>query len=132
MEKFKYMLNGLLLLGLITIMFSGCYYDVAEELYPAPAGGSGCDTANVTYSASIAPIMLKNCATSGCHVGATPADGSDLTTYGAISDYISNNRFYSSIIQDGNASNMPKGGTKLSDCDIRIIKKWMDNGALNN
>ena len=29
-------------------------------------------------------------------------------------------------------SRMPKGGGKLTDCEISQLQKWIDNGILNN
>jgi hypothetical protein len=29
-------------------------------------------------------------------------------------------------------SAMPKGGGKLTDCEIRQLQTWIDNGTLNN
>lgn len=42
-----------------------------------------------------------------------------------------NGRLYAAISHTG-PSPMPKGGNKLSDCDIQLIKSWIDNGILNN
>jgi hypothetical protein len=38
----------------------------------------------------------------------------------------------SSIVQDGNASAMPQGQPKLSDCDIGKVKKWVNAGYPEN
>jgi len=60
-------LNYLLVMSIMVLGFTGCYYDNEEELYPqAPE----CDTLNVTYSATIALIMETNC--NDCHGGASP------------------------------------------------------------
>jgi hypothetical protein len=35
-------------------------------------------------------------------------------------------------LQNGTISAMPKGGGKLSDCDINKIRSWLNKGMLNN
>lgn len=39
-------------------LVSGCYYRNEEDLYPE---SSSCDTNNVTYSASVAPVFATYC-----------------------------------------------------------------------
>jgi hypothetical protein len=59
------MKRGLLFLILVVsvLVISGCYYDVAEELYPS--NGTTCDTSSVTYSLTVKPIIDQFCVS--CH-----------------------------------------------------------------
>lgn len=93
---------------------------------------SSCDTTAFTYTAVIKPIMETNCLGSGCHNATDKKAGYDLSTYAGVKNCVDGGLFVSSIIQDGNASNMPKGGNKLGTCDITKIQKWVAAGAPNN
>ena len=59
-KKYFFLLNYLVTASLVVIAFSqqGCLYD-------KPAVVTGCDTAKVTYSGSVKPILVANCVR--CH-----------------------------------------------------------------
>ena len=88
-----------------------------------------CDTTNVTYSGVIQIIMQKNC--TGCHSATNAGGGIKLDSYADVKSTITSGRFYGSIIQSSGFKPMPPG-SKLSDCNIKKIKTWMNKGALNN
>jgi hypothetical protein len=91
---------------------------------------AACDTANVTFAASIKPIIANQC--QGCHSGSSSGGGYDLTTYTGIKTVVNNGRLWGSVNFLTGYSAMPKGGTKLSTCELAKIKKWIDAGAPNN
>ncbi|MBA3663583.1 MAG: cytochrome c [Bacteroidetes bacterium] len=87
-----------------------------------------CDTTGViSYSAQVAPLLNANC--NNCHN--TGGTAPNLSNYNGVLNS-AQNTLYSSVAWDGNASNMPKGLSKMSDCDVAIIKKWVFAGAPNN
>jgi hypothetical protein len=43
-----------------------------------------------------------------------------------------NGKLYGAVNHSPGYSPMPKGGTKLSACNISKIKAWIDGGSLNN
>ena len=113
---------------LLMFLISSCYYDKAELIYTQNVA---CDTSNVKYSTVVAPILNTNC--NGCHGGnAAMGAGIILDNYASTKVYIDNRRLINSILQNGTASNMPKGGGKLDACTIRKINSWINQGALNN
>lgn len=113
---------------LLMFLISSCYYDKAELIYTQNVA---CDTSNVKYSTVVAPILNTNC--NGCHGGnAAMGAGIILDNYASTKVYIDNRRLINSILQNGTASNMPKGGGKLDACTIRKINSWINKGALNN
>ncbi len=59
----------LFLVSIITVIIVSCYYDSEEALYPSLS--SSCDTANVTFSGTVVPILSNNCLT--CHSNSTAA-----------------------------------------------------------
>ena len=116
-------LTGMLLLGM-----SSCFYDKADLIYPQP---TTCDTATVTYSGTVAPILNSNC--NGCHGGAAAAGaGIKLDTYASLSTWITNGRLLNSMLHNGQASPMPKGGSKLDACTLNKVSAWIKKGAANN
>ncbi|HET9058160.1 MAG TPA: cytochrome c [Chitinophagaceae bacterium] len=114
------------LLSTFLFMLSSCYYDVEKELYPP----SLCDTTNLTFSSAIVPIIQKNCVS--CHNTLSPGGNIILDTYGGVSAAASSGKLYGSITYSAGYSPMPPGGTKLSNCDLTKINKWINNGILNN
>ena len=120
--------------GILLSMFSlsACYYDNLEELHVGDTPCTVPDTSS--YSLHIAPIMNSSCGTSNssCHPNRNSTNGDvGLANYMDVKDAI-NKGLMDAILQNGNVSNMPKGGGKLSDCHIETIQKWIDQGALNN
>lgn len=116
----------LLLVAFFGICFSACYYDNAEELYPT----NPCDLTDITYSADIVPIIDQSC--NVCHSQALNLGNVTLEGYDNIKVYVDNGKFLSSILHDGQASPMPKGGDQLPDCEINKIQTWLNAGAPNN
>ncbi len=117
----------------VTTWFSSCYKDNEEELYPAIIT---CDTVSVKgYAAVVAPIIQGACYS--CHgntVAGLSGGGISLEGYANFNTYITGNkaRFLGSIEHTGGYSLMPKGGNKLSDCNILKIKSWINAGQQNN
>jgi len=117
------------LLCVAIMSFTGCYYDVEDELYPD--NNASCDTTAVNF-AVVKPIFDAKCV--GCHGGASPLAGIKLDTYTDAKVYLdaSASRLVSSVKHDGNASNMPQGQPKLDACDISKISAWVSAGYPEN
>lgn len=98
--------------------FVSCYYDNEEVLYPSLM----CDTTNVTYNKTIAPLMNNYC--TGCHSGSTPGGSVSLTNYGEV---VTNEARITASIKQTGPYPMPKGGGKLNDCSIRQWDIWVSN-----
>lgn len=110
-------------------LLSSCYYDKAQEIYPASVA---CDTTDVKYSTHVVPILNQNCALGGCHNTASKAAGVAYDTHAETLITVNNNKLMNTIKHVSGFSQMPKGGSKLSDCDINKIQIWINKGALNN
>jgi len=119
--------SSVLALVATILLLNGCYYDIEEDLYP-PVGN--CDTAGVTYSGTVVPLLQAQCVT--CH-GVDLASGNiKLDTYSSVKTVVDNGKLYGSISFSSGYSAMPKGGNKLNNCSIIKIKAWIDAGAPNN
>ena len=91
---------------------------------------SVCDTSNISYSVNIKNIVAGKC--QGCHSSSAASGGIDLSTYTGVKSKVTDGRLWGAVNHLAGFSPMPKGGTKLSDCELGQIKKWMDAGAPNN
>jgi len=119
---------------LLTVIVTGCYNDKSDKLYPAPTNVT-CDTTTVTYAADVKPIIVANCAVSGgCHDAAGKAtSGFDYTVFSDLQGNALDGTLVRDITWATHANQMPKGtGSKLPDCDINKIIRWVNLGALNN
>ncbi|RLD79793.1 MAG: hypothetical protein DRJ15_08605 [Bacteroidetes bacterium] len=126
------LLISLLVLPLLIVSLSGCYYDNEEYLYPATAN---CVIDNMSYANDVWPVISSSC--TGCHSGVSPAGGIALENYtdvsGAAAIQPGNyGSLYGAISHASGNSPMPKNGNKLSDCTIAKIKAWIDQGMLEN
>lgn len=120
-------MKKLLLFAVVAFALQSCYYDKEDVLYPQNA--NKCDTINVTYAASIAPIMNTYC--NSCHGGSGPSGGVKLDAYANVKTYADNGLLYGTVSHTSGSA-MPKGGSKISDCKIRQIQIWVAAGAPNN
>ena len=113
-------------IAIFLMFFASCYYDNEEALYPTLS--NACDTTNVTYSGTIAPVMSSYCTT--CHGGSVPSGGISLTGYSAIQTVASSGLLMNALTGNG-VPVMPLSGT-LPACKLSQFKIWIRNGMLNN
>ena len=90
----------------------------------------GCDTTNFTYSGAV--LIMNDTYCKGCHNPASLGGGIDLSGYASLKVQASNGKYLGSIQHGTGFFAMPKGGTKLSDCQIRQVEKWIQAGMINN
>ena len=122
-------LKLLFVIGAILLsILPGCYYDKKEDLYSPQGGGVACDTASVTYSGKIQPIMTASCV--GCHSAGNASGGFSLDTHAGVS--AASGRLLGAVKHSTGFSAMPKNSNKLSDCQITQIEKWLTSGAPND
>jgi hypothetical protein len=117
------MKNLLPVIVVIALFASGCYYESEEHLFPS--ANNSCDTINVTYSASIVPL-LNICFQ--CHANNTSSFGGGFNFQDTVilRSQINSGQIYRSITFQSHP--MPPNG-QLSNCNILIFKKWIDHGA---
>jgi len=110
------------------LIFSSCYYDKADLLYPD--GNLPCDTSVVAkFTVDIMPVMNNSCNKSGCHNSTDAASGIILDTYNGIKAQAVNGRLMSSTGQTGT---MPKNAARLNSCTLAKIQQWINSGTPNN
>jgi len=126
--KMKNIVRYIMMLIAGAMMLTSCYYDNEEELYPDQ--NKACGTAAVSFTNDVQPLIQNNCLT--CHSAAANMGSVTLEGYSNLKTYATNGKLYGVITHSPGYSPMPKGGQKLSDCNIAIIKRWIDDGAPNN
>lgn len=89
-----------------------------------------CDTADVSYQSEVEMILTKNCATSGCHLGEFGPGGLDLSTFEDAKAIAADGQLVGRIT--GNSGNLMPPDGPLPECEIRKIRAWVEDGALNN
>ena len=121
------MMRKILLFLIIASGVSSCYYDNASELYPLASLNQNCDTVDVTYTKNIEPLFKTNCGTNNsCHSAGVADGGIILDSYSAAAA-VDANLLLGSAQQDQGYIPMPPAG-KMSDCGIRQLQLWIQNG----
>jgi mono/diheme cytochrome c family protein len=110
---------------LLGFSLSSCYYDNEEDLYP---GSTSCDTSNVTYSNSVAPVFAANC--NSCHSSGSPSGNIITDNYTSVKANIS--RIRGAVNHQSGYSQMPQNGSKLPTCELTKIDVWINQGMPNN
>ena len=114
-----------------------------QTIVTPPAQAVVCDTINVSYSCLIQPILKNNCYQ--CHSTAVTDTGAlalDLQTFQSFKTYLKlfykndsiyGSKFYNTILQSPTTLTMPPApASKLPSYELRMIKKWIDAGAIQN
>ena len=126
--KIKIVLSILLMATVAGL--SSCYYDKEDLLY----GGAGAvctDSAGtVSYAQKVVPLLQQYCYS--CHTGSFPSGNALMGTYASDKAMAVNGKLYGTIAHVSGYSPMPKGMSKMTNCQIAVIKKWIDSGTLNN
>lgn len=113
------------LLAILTFSLSACYYDSEEELYPD--FGQACDTALVQYTPQISGIINNHCIVChGASVAASLGGGVNLSSFTLVSDQA--DAVLGAISHSGGYSPMPKGSSRLDNCSIAKVDKWIRDG----
>jgi uncharacterized membrane protein len=88
-----------------------------------------CETTTVTFTGHIQPLINQKCV--NCHRGNTPSGGVNLSTFEGVETVALNGRLMGAITHAPGFTAMPFGGQQLADCQVEMIRIWIDNGAIN-
>ena len=132
------MFKGLLFCFIVSTGFilinSGCSKTNAEDLVVVEEEDSiSNNTSNLCepeglYSSEVKPIIDANCVS--CHAPGGSVSFLSLDTH---SNTVNNStNLMAAINHDSGVSAMPPGSSKLSDCDIQTIQKWIDANMPDN
>jgi hypothetical protein len=139
---------------LIAVFGSGCKHEIIypeqEQPVTDPTGGGNggggggasgipCDPDTIYFENSILPMLVSNCAMSGCHDAATASDGVILTSYASVmatADVrpfdLQGSDLYEVITEtDPDKKMPPPPRPSLSAAQISMIATWINQGAQN-
>ncbi len=127
MKKMTTLITGLFLLMIVIAV--SCSKSSEEDLRSSTPPIS-CDTVNMTYAADVMPVLKANCYS--CHGNGGNSGGVNLDTYDNVKDEADDGALLGTITHASGYPPMPANGGKLSDCDINIIRDWINRGAPDN
>ena len=87
-------------------------------------------TTSLSYSNDIIQILEKDCYI--CHNSQANFGNVSIDQHSKLMQYVNNGRLIGSIKHTSGFSPMPKGRTKLLDCEVAKIEAWIIDGAPNN
>ncbi len=129
---------ALIIVTFLSVLFISC----DDTLTVANVDEKPMPQKDISFSQDIYPIFQVKCAFTGCHAGSNPADGLDLSTWANVTanPYIVFPRYSENSVLvwviEGRAgvSPMPPVGyaKPVTSEQLRGIKTWIDEGALNN
>jgi hypothetical protein len=130
---------------LLMLLLESCVHEplvapVNNPGEPDPTVDEQCDPAVVYFENEILPLLVSNCAKSGCHDAATAEDGVILNSYASVmnSDVIEagdpeKSDLYEVITEDDADERMPPfPDAPLESEQIQKIRSWIAQGAANN
>lgn len=100
-------------------------------------GGDTLPPGVVCFQREVLPIIQSNCATTGCHVAPETHERPSLTTYSEILKWVrpsqpSESDLYKKITIINPRDRMPPTpAERLTDAQIDVIKRWIEQGAKN-
>ena len=127
MKSYLFAILSIAVISTMIFSISSCYYDIQEELH---SGFVICDTTLATYSNRVNTVLRTNCTI--CHSATNPSGGINLETYAGIQAVAQNGKLLGSVEQVAGFKPMPPNSGKLSECDIKTLRVWVNSGSLNN
>ncbi|MEZ4699596.1 MAG: hypothetical protein R2834_04645 [Rhodothermales bacterium] len=137
------MRHPLTYIALFVLVLAGCEKD--DPVGPDP------NNQTATFTDIQNTIFTTSCALSGCHAGASPQQGMNLSAGQAYANIVNvpsnenpqmnritpndpDNSYLFLKISGTNisGSRMPLGGSPLSDDKIAMVREWIEDGAPNN
>ncbi len=134
----------LFLMILMMLLLNSCKHDpkvLPKDLTETGSNGnsvSTCDPDSVYFQTQVLPLLVSNCAKSGCHSPQDHEEGIILNTYEnvmATGDIDpgdpGNSKIYEVLLETDPDKQMPPSGP-LSQAQKDIIYNWIAQGANNN
>lgn len=112
------------------IQLIASWIDQGAKNITCETSGSINSTQAASYSKHLVPIFDYYC--TGCHNNTTQSGNINLTGYANVQTLAKNGKLYGAITHASGYQPMPSSSLKLSDCQIGLVKKWIDSGMLNN
>lgn len=127
------------------IIYTSCKHELPESTSggggtsnPPPVVTIKCSADTVYFQNAVLPVIVSNCAMSGCHNTTSHRSGIILETYAGVRNLVkagnaSGSELISIITTSNNGDVMPPPPLpRLTTTQINDIKKWINQGAQNN
>ena len=108
------------------LLYPGCANNNELDLY----GTEDCDTTNISWNSKVSAILQKNCVS--CHGEKLSYFGVRHDSYAAEMIVVNDGRLRGVINHFDGYAKMPKDRGMLPECELKILNKWLDNGAPEN
>lgn len=129
-----------LTLTLLTVGFIACKHNPQEEVTPVLNNpGNNTNNDSVSFQTEILPLLVGNCAMTGCHDAASAAEGVVLNNYNNVINTAkviafnpNNSELYEVLLETDPDKLMPRPpAAPLTQAQIALIAKWINQGARN-
>ena len=122
MKRFAIGLGALV----VSLLFQHCTFDDQESLKEQP-----CFKEEVSLSRDVRPVLNDYGCTS-CHSAQFPSGGVDLENANNIIFEADSGKLLKSINHAPDVAPMPQSQPKMEPCDIQLIERWVEQGAMDN
>ena len=129
------------LITLFALSIFACKHDPLIPIDPVtpPTGGS-CDPDTIYFQNQILPLLVSNCTESGCHNAQDHKEGIVITSYQTLLSTVERvtqndwgkNKLIKSLQESDLEKRMPQNKPPFTTDQIDMIKKWINQGAVNN
>ena len=115
------------------------YGDLSDSVTQIGDTSTPCDATKIYFQQQVLPILVSNCAMSGCHDDATHKEGVVLTSYQKVMATTEvrpgnpgNSKLYKVIVDPDPGDRMPEPPQNpLTQQQIQVIYAWIQQGAQN-
>ncbi len=141
LNKQNHVLYGMAvtLIALFMITISGCKHDPYINPDSSPSISNNCDADTVYFQNVILPLLVTNCATSGCHDKNTHKEGVILTDYSSIISTgginitnPSDSKIYRQLNKTDDDRMPPPPANAFTESQKNSLLTWIEQGAKNN
>ena len=143
-------LAGILAFMLVSTTIPSCVHDPFTPVDSNPIDTTGnpidttgqdttiikCDSNLVYFEQDVLPLIISNCAKSGCHDAITHEEGYNLTSYANIMNSgivrpnrPDNSKLIKVLTEDGDDAMPPYPNQRLTQAQIALLTKWINQGA---
>jgi len=128
--------------SLFSLLIFACKHEplVPNDPVVDPPSGNACSPDSVYFQNQILPLLVSNCTESGCHNAQDHKEGIVITSYGTLMSTVERvtsndwgkNKLIKSLQETDLEKRMPQNKPPFTTDQIDLIKKWVNQGALNN
>ena len=133
---------SVLVLLLLALYIQACKHEIPEPVAteePIDEPVNNCDPNLVYFQRDVLPILISNCALSGCHDATTRQNGVQLTDYNSVMQTADiepgdpgDSELYEVLVEEDEEDRMPLAPRpRLPASQIEVIRKWISQGAQN-